>query len=94
MLRVTTDKVVAVGASTGGTEALRNFLGSMPPDCPGLIIVQHMPEQFTSAFARRLAQLCPIQVKEAEHGDQVLRGRALIAPGNRHLQVLRSGGQP
>ena len=92
LIQVTTDKVVAVGASTGGTEALRNFLGPMPPDCPGIVIVQHMPEQFTSAFARRLAQLCRIEVKEAAHGDRVLRGRALIAPGNRHLQVQRSGG--
>jgi two-component system chemotaxis response regulator CheB len=92
LLTVTTDKVVAVGASTGGTEALRQLLESMPPDGPGLVIVQHMPEQFTSAFARRLNQLCRIEVKEAEPGDRVLRGRALIAPGNRHLRVKRTGG--
>lgn len=92
LLTVTTDKVVAVGASTGGTEALRQLLEPMPPDCPGLVIVQHMPEQFTSAFAKRLNQLCRIEVKEAEQGDRVQEGRALIAPGNRHLRVRRSGG--
>jgi two-component system chemotaxis response regulator CheB len=92
LLTVTTDKVVAVGASTGGTEALRQFLEPMPPDCPGIVIVQHMPEQFTSAFAKRLNQLCRIEVKEAEQGDAVRQGRALIAPGNRHLRVRRTGG--
>jgi two-component system chemotaxis response regulator CheB len=92
LLTVTTDKVVAVGASTGGTEALRLLLETMPPDCPGLVIVQHMPELFTSAFARRLQQLCRIEVKEAADGDRVLQGRALIAPGNRHLRVKRTGG--
>jgi len=92
MLTVTTDRVVAVGASTGGTEALRQLLEPMPPDCPGIVIVQHMPEQFTSAFAKRLHQLCRIEVKEAEQGDRVLQGRALIAPGNRHLRVRRTGG--
>ncbi|PTL83117.1 chemotaxis response regulator protein-glutamate methylesterase [Vitiosangium sp. GDMCC 1.1324] len=92
LLTVTTDKVVAVGASTGGTEALRQLLEPMPPDCPGLVIVQHMPEQFTSAFAKRLNELCRIEVKEAASGDRVQQGRALIAPGNRHLWVQRSGG--
>lgn len=92
LLTVTTDKVVAVGASTGGTEALRQLLEPMPPDCPGLVIVQHMPDQFTSAFAKRLNQLCRIEVKEAEQGDRVQQGRALIAPGNRHLRVRRTGG--
>jgi two-component system chemotaxis response regulator CheB len=92
LLTVTTDKVVAVGASTGGTEALRLLLEAMPPDCPGLVIVQHMPELFTSAFAKRLQQLCRIEVKEAAHGDRILQGRALIAPGNRHLRVRRTGG--
>lgn len=92
LLTVTTDKVVAVGASTGGTEALRQLLEPMPPDCPGIVIVQHMPEQFTSAFAKRLNQLCRIEVKEAEQGDRVQQGRALIAPGNRHLRVKRTGG--
>ncbi len=86
------DTVVAVGASTGGTEALREFLVPMPPDCPGIVIVQHMPERFTGPFARRLDELCRIEVREARHGDPVMRGRALIAPGNQHLRVRRGGG--
>jgi two-component system chemotaxis response regulator CheB len=90
-LRVTTDRVLALGASTGGTEALRSILESMPPDCPGLVIVQHMPEVFTRAFADRLNQSCRIEVKEAAHGDRVMEGRALIAPGNRHTTVVRDG---
>jgi len=90
-LRVTTQKIVAVGASTGGTEALRILLEAMPPDCPGTVIVQHMPEGFTRAFAARLDQLCRIEVKEAADGDRILEGRALVAPGNRHLDVRRSG---
>lgn len=90
-LRITSDKVVALGASTGGTEALRFLLESMPPDAPGMVIVQHMPEGFTAAFARRLHSLCRIEVKEAISGDRVNEGRALIAPGNRHLVVVRSG---
>ncbi|QLA16395.1 protein-glutamate methylesterase/protein-glutamine glutaminase [Desulfolutivibrio sulfoxidireducens] len=89
----TTEKVVAVGASTGGTEALRVFLESMPQDCPGIAIVQHMPEQFTAAFAKRLNGLCRITVKEAEDNDTILRGQALIAPGNRHLLLKRSGAR-
>ena len=88
----TTAKVVALGASTGGTEALRALLESMPVDCPGLVAVQHMPEMFTAAFARRLDQLCRIEVKEAADGDRIITGRALIAPGNRHTLVQRSGG--
>ncbi len=92
MLR-TTEKVVVVGASTGGTEALKDFLTSLPPDTPGIVIVQHMPEQFTKAFARRLDDICRISVKEAETNDTVLRGRALIAPGNRHLLLKRSGAR-
>ena len=87
----TTDKVVALGASTGGTEALRVILEAMPPDAPGLLVVQHMPEVFTRAFAERLDRTCRIDVKEAEDGDRVLEGRALIAPGNRHLVLRRSG---
>jgi two-component system, chemotaxis family, protein-glutamate methylesterase/glutaminase len=83
---------VALGASTGGTEALRALLESMPGDCPGLVAVQHMPEMFTAAFARRLDQLCRIEVKEAADGDRIIPGRALIAPGNRHTLVQRSGG--
>jgi len=89
----TTDKVALIGASTGGTEALRIVLESMPADAPGLLIVQHMPEQFTAAFAQRLDQLCSITVKEAQNGDAVLRGRALLAPGNRHLLLKRNGAR-
>lgn len=89
----TTEKVVVVGASTGGTEALRIFLEAMPLDAPGLVIVQHMPEHFTSAFAKRLDGICPVSVKEAEDNDTVIRGRALIAPGNRHTLLKRSGAR-
>ena len=89
----TTEKVVVVGASTGGTEALRVFLEMMPPDAPGIVIVQHMPENFTTAFAKRLDGLCRITVKEAEDNDSVIRGRALIAPGNRHTLLKRSGAR-
>lgn len=90
-LLVTTDKVIVVGASTGGTEALRSFLSSMPIDSPGIVVVQHMPEHFTSAFAKRLDSLCRITIREAENRDSVLKGRALIAPGNRHTLLKRSG---
>jgi len=89
----TTEKVALIGASTGGTEALRVFLEAMPTDAPGMVIVQHMPEKFTTAFANRLDQTCAINVKEAENGDTVLRGRALIAPGNHHLLLKRSGAR-
>lgn len=89
----TTEKVVVVGASTGGTEALRVFLEDLPIDTPGIVIVQHMPEHFTSAFARRLDSICRISVKEAENDDSVIRGRALIAPGNRHTLLKRSGAR-
>jgi two-component system chemotaxis response regulator CheB len=89
----TTEKIVVVGASTGGTEALREFLESFPEDCPGIVIVQHMPEHFTAAFAKRLDSLCRIKVKEAEDDDTVVRGRALIAPGNRHTLLKRSGSR-
>ena len=89
----TTEKVVVVGASTGGTEALRLFLESLPLDSPGIAIVQHMPENFTSAFAKRLDGLCKISVKEAENGDTLIRGRALIAPGNHHMLLKRSGAR-
>lgn len=89
----TTDKVVVVGASTGGTEALRCFLEGFPPDAPGILVVQHMPENFTAAFARRLDNLCRISVKEAEDKDSVLRGHALIAPGNHHMLLNRSGSR-
>jgi two-component system, chemotaxis family, protein-glutamate methylesterase/glutaminase len=89
----TTEKVVAVGASTGGTEALRVFLEVLPQDAPGIVIVQHMPENFTRAFAARPDGICRITVKEAEDNDTVLRGRALIAPGNRHMLLKRSGAR-
>jgi two-component system, chemotaxis family, protein-glutamate methylesterase/glutaminase len=92
-LAVTTDTVVAIGASTGGTEALREILEAMPPDAPGIVIVQHMPEVFTRAFADRLNKTCRIEVKEAETGDRLHAGRALLAPGNRHLLVRRSGAR-
>ena len=91
-LNTTTDKVVALGASTGGTEALRTILEAMPPEAPGLLVVQHMPEAFTRAFAERLDRSCRIEVKEAADGDRILDGRALIAPGNRHLLLKRTGG--
>lgn len=89
----TTEKVIVVGASTGGTEALRVFLEAMPIDAPAIAIVQHMPENFTRAFAKRLDSLCRISVKEAENGDTMLRGRALIAPGNHHMLLKRSGAK-
>jgi two-component system, chemotaxis family, protein-glutamate methylesterase/glutaminase len=92
-LRITSDHVVAIGASTGGTEALRIVLESMPPDAPGLVVVQHMPEGFTAAFAQRLNQICQIEVKEAANGDRITAGQALIAPGNRHIIVRRTGAQ-
>jgi two-component system, chemotaxis family, protein-glutamate methylesterase/glutaminase len=84
-------RIVAIGASTGGTEAIREILLEMPPDAPGIVIVQHMPEKFTRAFAERCDKLCPIRVKEAEDGDRVLQGHALIAPGNYHMRVFRDG---
>ncbi len=87
----TTEKIIVVGASTGGTEALKVFLEAMPLDAPGLVIVQHMPEHFTTAFAKRLNGICRVSVKEAENNDTVVRGRALIAPGNKHTLVKRSG---
>lgn len=89
----TTEKVVLVGASTGGTEAIQGFLQSMPLDCPGIAIVQHMPEKFTAAFASRLDTICRITVKEARDGDSILRGQALIAPGNKHMLLKRSGAR-
>ncbi|HSB64835.1 MAG TPA: chemotaxis response regulator protein-glutamate methylesterase [Thermoanaerobaculia bacterium] len=90
---MTTERIVVIGASTGGTEALRRLLQEMPPDSPGLVIVQHMPEVFTAAFARRLNETCRIEVREAVDGDHVAEGRALIAPGNRHTLVRRSGAR-
>jgi two-component system chemotaxis response regulator CheB len=87
----TTAKVMALGASTGGTEALRIFLQELPYDAPGIVIVQHMPQHFTAAFAKRLNSICRVEVKEATDGDTVLPGRALIAPGNLHMMLKRSG---
>ena len=84
-LTKTTNKVVAIGASTGGTQALESILTSLPPNAPGIVIVQHMPEKFTKSFADRLDTICDIQVKEAEDGDRVIPVRALIAPGNSHM---------
>ena len=89
----TTERIVVVGASTGGTEALREFLQGLPLDAPGVVIVQHMPENFTAAFARRLDGICRVSVKEAADNDTVVRGRALIAPGNRHTLLKRSGAR-
>ncbi len=89
----TTEKVVAIGASTGGTEAIRELLEAMPLNAPGMVVVQHMPELFTARFAERLNAICGITVKEAADNDSVIRGQALIAPGNRHLLLKRSGAR-
>lgn len=89
----TTEKVVAVGASTGGTEALKVLIEGLPMDCPGFVCVQHMPENFTKDFAKRLDGLCRVSVKEAANNDTVLRGRVLIAQGNRHILLKRSGAR-
>jgi two-component system, chemotaxis family, protein-glutamate methylesterase/glutaminase len=89
----TTEVVIAIGASTGGTEALKELLEVLPADSPGIVIVQHMPEVFTRSFAQRLNEICKISVKEAEDGDTVIRGRALIAPGNKHTLLKRSGAK-
>ena len=87
----TTNKVLAIGASTGGTEAIKTVLMGLPANCPGTVLVQHMPERFTTSFAARLNELCPMEVREAAEGDLVSPGVALLAPGNRHM-VLRSSG--
>jgi two-component system chemotaxis response regulator CheB len=92
-LRETTQRVVAIGTSTGGTQALEVVLSALPRVSPGIVVVQHMPEKFTTAFAARLDKVCQIEVREAEDGDRVLAGRALIAPGGRHMQLKRSGAQ-
>jgi two-component system chemotaxis response regulator CheB len=85
------EKIIAIGASTGGTEALLQVLQRMPEDCPGIVVVRHMPEGFTAAFAKRLNGVCRIDVREAADGDKVVPGRAYIAPGNRHILVRRLG---
>ena len=92
-LSQTTQKLIAMGASTGGTEALKEVLTGMPSDSPGIVIVQHMPPHFTAAFAKRLNQLCQIEVREAKDGDSVLQGQALVAPGNFHMLLKRSGAR-
>jgi two-component system chemotaxis response regulator CheB len=89
----TTDTIIAIGASTGGTEALREVLEVLPPNTPPIVITQHMPERFTKTFADRLNGLCRISVKEAEDGDSVLPGHALVAPGNFHMTLVRSGAR-
>ncbi|MDX9995878.1 MAG: chemotaxis response regulator protein-glutamate methylesterase [Rhodocyclaceae bacterium] len=89
----TTDKVVAIGTSTGGTQALEAVLTRLPAVTAGIVIVQHMPEKFTAMFADRLNTLCALEVREAKDGDRVLPGRALIAPGGRHMMLKRSGAQ-
>ncbi len=92
-LKETTDKVIALGASTGGTEAIKCVLTQLDPATPGMVIVQHMPAQFTKAFATRLNELCRVEVKEAEDNDMVRVGRVLIAPGNFHMVLTRSGAR-
>lgn len=85
-------QIIALGASTGGTQALEVLLAALPVDCPGVVVVQHMPERFTALFARRLNSLCKIEVREAASGDRVKPGCVLIAPGGQHMQVQVSGG--
>ena len=89
----TTDRLVAIGTSTGGTQALEAVLTALPVDTPGVVVVQHMPEKFTAMFAQRLNSLCKIEVREARSGDRVLPGLALIAPGGKHMMVKRNGAQ-
>ena len=91
-LAESTDKVIAIGASTGGTEAIRTVISRFPATMPGVVIVQHMPPGFTQRFAERLNTICDMQVKEAESGDRVMNGRILIAPGDIHMHIVRSGG--
>jgi two-component system chemotaxis response regulator CheB len=90
-VKTTTNHIVCIGVSTGGTETLREVLEVLPVTAPGIVIVQHMPEKFTAAFARRLDGICAVEVKEAEDGDKVRPGRVLIAPGNHHMLLQRSG---
>ena len=87
----TTHKVIAIGASTGGTKAIEVVLAQMPATAPGIVIVQHMPEHFTTSFAQRLNEICPMQVREAQNNDHVVPGVALIAPGNLHMVLTRNG---
>jgi two-component system chemotaxis response regulator CheB len=92
-LKETTDKLIIIGASTGGTTAIQEFLEMMPPDCPGIVIVQHMPELFTRSFANRLNAICSITVKEGDNGDIITPGRAIIAPGNKHMMIRKTGAR-
>ncbi len=92
-LTQTTDKIIAIGASTGGTEAIKEVLVRLPQNTPGVVIVQHMPPKFTTAFAERLNQMCALEVREAQDGDSVVTGRALLAPGNFHMLLRRSGAR-
>ena len=89
----TTDSIIAIGSSTGGTEALRELLEVLPPNTPPILMTQHMPEHFTKTFADRLNDLCQIHVKEAQDGDSVIPGQALLAPGNYHMELRRSGAK-
>ncbi|MGC0154596.1 protein-glutamate methylesterase/protein-glutamine glutaminase [Chromobacterium vaccinii] len=89
----TTERIIAIGTSTGGTQALEYLLPRLPATCPGIAVVQHMPEKFTASFAERLNGLCRVEVKEAKNGDRLIAGVALIAPGGKHLLVKRSGAQ-
>lgn len=89
----TTERIVAIGTSTGGTQALESVLSALPRMSPGIVVVQHMPEKFTAAFAARLNTICQIEVREAKNGDRIVPGTALIAPGGRHMMVRRSGAQ-
>lgn len=89
----TTDRIIIIGTSTGGTQALEEILLNAPRTCPGIAVVQHMPEKFTAAFAQRLNSICAVEVKEAENGDRLIPGRVLIAPGGYHLEIQRSGAQ-
>ena len=89
----TTDTIIAIGSSTGGPEALRELLEVLPPNTPPILMTQHMPERFTKTFADRLNELCQIGVKEAQEGDGVIPGQALLAPGNYHMELRRSGAR-
>ncbi len=92
-LHETTDRVIAIGSSTGGVQAIEAVIKTLPRTTPGIVVVQHMPEAFTAAFAERLNKLCAVEVREAKDGDRVITGRVLIAPGGRHMQLRRSGAQ-
>ena len=92
-MTATTERVVAIGTSTGGTQALEEVLTSLPRVCPGIVVVQHMPEKFTAAFAARLDSVCEVRVKEAANNDRVLQGQVLIAPGGKHMLLRRTGAQ-